>query len=93
MLLFLFLQFIQKGNDDLIACAQVRRMRCYNSLRQMGGQILFVQSLATELIELDLIGEVTTYNILNMLANGRLKVVLVDLGQVFGAICEEFRMN
>lgn len=52
----------------------------------MSGQILFMQSLATELIEFDLIGEVTTDNILNMFANGRLKVVLVYLGQVLGAI-------
>lgn len=55
----------------------------------MSGQILFMQSLATELIEFDLIGEVTTDNILNMLANGRLKVVLVYLGQVLGAICTD----
>lgn len=55
----------------------------------MSGQILFMQSLATELIEFDLIGEVTTDNILNMLANGRLKVVLVYLGQVLGAICRD----
>lgn len=68
-------------------------MRCYNPLRQVGGQILFVQSLATELIELDLIGEVATHNILDMFADGRLKIVFVNLGQVLGAICGEFRKN
>lgn len=68
-------------------------MRCYNPLRQVSGQILFVQSLATKLIEFDLIGEVATHNILDMLADGRLKIVFVYLGQVLGAICGEFKKN
>lgn len=51
----------------------------------MGGQILFMQSLAAELIEFDFIGKIATHNILDMLADRWLKVVFVDLGQILGA--------
>lgn len=48
-----------------------------------------MQSLAAKLIELDLIRKVTSHYILNMFADRRLEVVLVDLGQVFGACCKK----
>lgn len=50
----------------------------------MGGQILLVESLATELVELDLVCEVATHYILYMLTDWRLEVVFIDLRQVFG---------
>lgn len=50
----------------------------------MGGQILLVESLATELVELDLVCKVATHYVLYMLTDWRLEVVLIDLRQVFG---------
>lgn len=55
--------------------------------RQIDGQKLFVQSLATELVELDFARKVGAHNVLDAFADRWFEGVLVDAIEVVLGIC------
>lgn len=79
---------------------QPNRPECVNiqRLREILGwqvcrQILFMQTLTTEFIEFYFIGEIASNDFFHFLADWWFEVVFIDLGQVFGAICNEVNTN
>lgn len=65
-----------------MSCGTLACLRGSNGLsmvRKLRREVLLVQSLLAELVELDLAGKVSSDQLLDLLGDGRLEVVLVDL--------------